>query len=265
MESTTSQDGTAIAFERAGEGPPIIFVVGAFNDHGGAAPLASALQPRFTTFIYDRRGRGSSGDNQPYAIQREIEDIDALVGEAGGSAAVFGHSSGAVLALLAAAHGSNIARIVLYGPPFLVDDSRPKPPADLAQQLAELVSAGRRGDAVELFQRDGIGMPEEVILQLRNAPFRPALEAIAHTLLYDTLITGDLSLPTDLFAAIEAPTLVLAGGASPPFLQSAAAGVADVLPNGEYRPLAAQTQDVDPAVVAPLVEAFVTDTEPASA
>ena len=265
MESVTSQDGTVIAFQRAGEGPPIIFVVGAFNDHTGAAPLASALQRSFTTFIYDRRGRGSSGDNQPYATQREIEDIDALVTEAGGSAVVFGHSSGAVLALLAAAHGSTIASLVLYGPPFLVDASRPKPPADLARQLAELVSVGRRGDAVELFQRDGIGMPEEIVVQLRNAPFRPALESIAHTLVYDSLITGDLSLPTDLIASIEVPTLVLAGGSSAPFLQSAAVAVADALPNGAHRSLAGQAQDVDPAVVAPLVEAFLTDTEPASA
>jgi len=260
MQTTTSHDGTSIAFERAGEGPPIIFVAGAFNDHNGSEPLASALEQRFTTYIYDRRGRGSSGDHQPYAIQREIEDIDALIRHAGGSALVVGHSSGAVLALLAAASGSNIDKMVLYGPPFLVDDSRPAPPADLAEQLAELVTAGRRGDAVELFQKDGVGMPEEVVLQLRNAPFRPALEAISHTLVYDALITGDLSLPTGTIASIATPTLVLAGDASAPFLLSAARTVAHALANGEYRLLPGQAQDIDPAVTAPIVEAFLSET-----
>jgi len=151
--------------------------------------------------------------------------------------------------------------MVLYGPPFLVDDSRPKPPADLAQQLAELVSAGQRGDAVELFQRDGIGIPEDVVLQLRHAPFRPGLEAIAHTLVYDGLITGDMTLPTDLLTAIDTPTLVLAGEAGPPFLRNAAHAVADALPHGEHRLLSGQTQDVDPAVVAPLIDAFFTGSE----
>ncbi len=146
MKTVASHDGTSIAFERGGEGLPIIFVFGAFNDHNRAVPLASALQQRFTTYVYDRRGRGSSGDDLPYAVQREIEDIDALIREAGGSALVFGHSSGATLALHAAASGSNITEMVLYEPPFVVDGSRPKPPSDLAEQVARLVSSDRRGD-----------------------------------------------------------------------------------------------------------------------
>lgn len=137
MKTVASDDGTSIAFERGGEGPPIVFVFGAFNDHNRAVPLASALEQRFTTYVYDRRGRGSSGDNQPYAIEREIEDIDALISETGGSARVFAHSSGATLALRAAASGSNITEMVLYEPPFVVDGSRPKPPADLAEQVAQ--------------------------------------------------------------------------------------------------------------------------------
>jgi pimeloyl-ACP methyl ester carboxylesterase len=258
MKTVASHDGTSIAFERRGEGLPIIFVVGAFNDHNRAVPLASALQQRFTTYVYDRRGRGSSGDNQPYAVQREIEDIDALVREAGGSALVFGHSSGATLALHAAASGSNINEMVLYEPPFDVDGSRPKPPADLAEQIAQLVSSDRRGDAVELFQTKGIGLPKEVVLQLRNAPFRPGLEAVAHTLVYDALITGDLSLPADLIGSVATPTLVVAGDASPPFMQSAARAVADALPNGKHRPLPGQTHDIVPEVTAPIIEAFFT-------
>lgn len=258
MKTVASRDGTAIAFERAGEGPPIIFVFGAFNDHNRAVPLASVLQQRFTTYVYDRRGRGSSGDKQPYAIEREIEDIDALIREAGGSALVFGHSSGATLALHAAAGGSAITEMVLYEPPFDVDGSRPKPPADLAEQIAQLVSRNRRGDAVELFQTKGIGLPEEVVVQLRNAPTRPGLEAVAHTLAYDALITGDLSLPADLIGSVAAPTLVLAGDASPPFMQTAARAIADALPHGRHRLLPEQTHDVVPEVTGPLIEACFT-------
>jgi pimeloyl-ACP methyl ester carboxylesterase len=258
MKMIKSHDGTSIAFEQGGKGLPIIFVFGAFNDHKRAVPLASTLQQRFTTYVYDRRGRGSSGDNQPYAVQREIEDIDALITEAGGSALVFGHSSGATLALHAAASGSNITEMVLYEPPFDVDGSRPRPPADLAGQIAQLVSCGRRGDAVELFQLKGVGMPEEVVVQLRNAPSRSALEAVAHTLVYDVLITGDLSLPTDLIGSVATPTLILAGDASPPFMQSAARAVADVLPNGQHRLLPGQTHDILPEVTAPIIEAFFT-------
>jgi len=161
MKTVASLDGTSIAFERGGDGPPIIFVFGAFSDHKRAVPLASALQPRFTTYVYDRSGRGSSGDHQPYAVQREIEDIDALIRDAGGPVLVFGHSSGATLALHAAASGSNITEMVLYEPPFVVDSSRPRPPADLAAQIVQLVSSDRRGAAVELFQLKGVGLSEE--------------------------------------------------------------------------------------------------------
>jgi pimeloyl-ACP methyl ester carboxylesterase len=258
MKTVASHDGTSIAFERGGEGLPIIFVFGAFNDHSRAVPLAAALKQRFTTYVYDRRGRGSSGDNQPYAVQREIEDIDALIREAGGSALVFGHSSGATLALHAAASGSNITGMVLYEPPFVVDSSRPKPPADLAGQIAQLVSSDRRGDAVELFQLKGVGLPEEVVVKLRNAPVRPGLEAIAHTLVYDALIVGDSSLPEELIGSVVTPTLVVAGDASPPFLQSAARAVGDALPNGKHRPLPGQTHDIVPEVTAPIIEAFFT-------
>jgi pimeloyl-ACP methyl ester carboxylesterase len=258
MKTVASLDGTPIAFERGGGGLPIIFVLGAFSDHNRAVPLASGLRQRFTTYVYDRRGRGSSGDNQPYAVQREIEDIDALITEAGGSALVFGHSSGATLALHAAASGSKITEMVLYEPPFVVDGSRPKPPADLAEQIAQLVAADRRGDAIELFQLEGVGLAKEMVVQLRNAPFRPRLEAIAHTLAYDVLITGDGSLPEGLLGPVVSPTLVVTGDASPPFLQSAARTVADALPNGTHRSLPGQTHDIVPEVTAPIVEAFFT-------
>ncbi len=135
MNETVSADGTTIAFDRTGDGPPVILVVGAFNDRSTGAPLAEALEGQLTVYNYDRRGRGASGDTQPYAIEREVEDLDALIHEAGGAASVFGYSSGANLALEAAARGLDIARLALYETPFLVDDTIPRPPKDTAAQL----------------------------------------------------------------------------------------------------------------------------------
>jgi pimeloyl-ACP methyl ester carboxylesterase len=257
MRAVTSADGTMIAFDQVGTGSPLIMVVGAFNTRAITAPLASALQERFTVFNYDRRGRGDSGDTQPYAVGREIDDLEAVIAEAGGSAAVFGYSSGANLALQAAARGAAISELVLYEPPFVVGDRRPRPPADLAEQIAGLVAAGRRGDAVELFQTKAIGMPEEVVTQLRHAPFRPALEEIAHTLVYDATIIGDLTLPTELLASIQTPSLVIDGEQSPPLMQEAARAVADTLPNGRRSTIADAGHEISPGPTAAVVEDFL--------
>jgi pimeloyl-ACP methyl ester carboxylesterase len=257
MGTTISADGTAIAFDRFGEGPPIIMVVGAFNDRSTTEPLARALEQRFTIFNYDRRGRGDSSDTEPYAIEREIEDLDALIEEAGGSASVFGYSSGAVLALKAAASGLAITNLALYEPPFRADDRYPALPSDLAEQLAALVSAGRRGDAVELFQTKAVGIPEHIVAQLRRAPFRPNLEALAHTLVYDATIIGDLSLPTELIASIVTPTLLICGEQSPPLLRSASQAVAATLPNGRVCTLAGQNHDIRPEATAPVLADFL--------
>jgi pimeloyl-ACP methyl ester carboxylesterase len=257
ISTVTSADGTTIAFDRLGAGPPLVMVVGAFNTRSATAPLAAALEERFTILNYDRRGRGDSGDAQPYSVEREIEDIEALIAAAGGSAAVFGYSSGAVLALRAAAYGSAVTKLVLYEPPFIVDDSRPRPPADLLEQLDELLSSGRRGDAVELYQTKVIGIPEDVVAELRHAPFRAGLEAIAHTLIYEATIMGDFTLPTESIASIATPTLVIDGERSPPFLRNATFAVADVLPSGERRTLAGQTHEISPETTAPVVDDFL--------
>src|SRR6266545_2721203 len=229
MNTVISADGTAIAFDRFGDGPPVIMTVGAFNTRSTTEPLATALQEHLTVLNYDRRGRGDSGDTAPYAVDREIEDIAALIGGAGGSASVFGYSSGATLALQAAASGLPITNLVLYEPPFRTDDSHPGLPADFAGQLAGLVAAGRRGDAVELYQTKAVGIPPDVVSQLRHAPFRPGLEAIAHTLAYDATIIGDLSLPAGLLATVTTPALVISGEQSPPFLRAAARAAATAL------------------------------------
>jgi pimeloyl-ACP methyl ester carboxylesterase len=246
MPKVASRDSTPIAFERSGDGPPVILVLGAFNDRSSGAPLAARLAQQFTVLNYDRRGRG----------EREIEDLDALIAAAGGSACVFGHSSGATLALQAAARRLAITRLALHEPPIVVDDERPRPPADLAARLAELVASGQRGEAVELFQTEGVGIPIEVVAQMRTAPFRPALEAIAHTLVYEVLITGDVSVPSGLAASVTVPTLTLAGGVSPAWMRRGVQALADALPAARHRTLEGQTHDIVPDVVAPVLAEF---------
>ncbi|MGZ6299327.1 MAG: alpha/beta fold hydrolase [Candidatus Limnocylindria bacterium] len=189
MKKIDSRDGTPIAFDRVGQGPPVVIVVGAFNDRGTGASLAEALKPEFTAYTYDRRGRGDSGDTKPYAVERELEDLGAVIAEAGGSACVFGYSSGGVLALDGAARALPMTKLAVYEVPLKADG--PLWAVDHAAELARLVEAGRRGDAVEYFQAKVIGIPEGVVAQLRGAPFRPALEAMADTLVYEALIVGD--------------------------------------------------------------------------
>jgi len=259
MNTVTSADGTLIAFDRFGDGPPVIMAAGAFNDRSATEPLARALGPRLSALNYDRRGRGDSGDTAPYSVQREIEDIAALISAAGAPAALLGYSSGANLALQAAASGHPIAKLVLYEPPFNPDDSYPTLPGDLASRLTELVAAGRRGDAVELYQITAVGMPAPVVEQMRHAPFRPGLEAIAHTLAYDAAVVGDRSLPAEMIGSIRTPALVISGDQSPPFLQAAARAVADALPQGRLHTLAGQGHDINPEATAPVIADFLAD------
>lgn len=259
MFNVTSADGTRIAFDRSGDGPAIIFTGGAFNDRSTLAPLAALLAPQFTVISYDRRGRGDSGDTFPYAVQREIDDLDALITDAGGSAGVFGFSSGAILALLAAARGSAITKVAAYEPPYAIEgDTRPQPPADLPDQLTALISAGRRGDAVALFQTY-IGLPAEVIAQLRNSPMWPALEGFAQSLVYEATITGDPLSVTEL-AAVPTPTLVLDGAETWPHLQMAARATAAAVPNARHHTLpGSPNHTIDPALAAPVLQELFTD------
>ena len=259
MDKVRSKDGTTIAFDRSGEGPPIILVVGAFNDRATGAPLAAALQERFTVINYDRRGRGDSGDTAPYAVEREVEDLEALIEEAGGSASVFGYSSGAVLSLRAAARGLAIPKLALYETPLIAEGRLFERPEDLAARLAGLVEAGRRGDAVALFQTERVGLPADVVAQLRQAPFWPALEAMAHTLVYEIEILGDGSLPPELAASVEVPTLVIVGGQSSPFLRETAPALADAMPDARARVLEGQSHDLVPRFLAPVLEEFLAD------
>jgi pimeloyl-ACP methyl ester carboxylesterase len=255
MDTATSKDGTTIAFDRSGEGPPVVLVCGGSVDRTSNAPLAALLAERFSVFNYDRRGRGDSGDTPPYAVEREVEDIEAVIDAAGEPAFLCGTSSGAALALEAAAIGLPIAKLALWEPPF-VPEGGPRPPADTAKTYTELVAAGRRGDAVEYSMSKVVGLPDEFVAQARSAPFWGAQEVLAHTLAYDATIMGDYSLPTERAATVKVPTIVMAGGASFPWIGETAAALAEALPDGQTRTLEGQTHDVAPDAMASVLEEF---------
>ena len=258
MNKVQSKDGTAIAFDQLGQGPAVILVCGGSVDRSSNAPLATALAANFTVFNYDRRGRGDSGDSPPNAVEREFEDIQALIDAAGGSAFLYGASSGAALALAAVASGLPITKLALWEAPFIVGDSRPRPPADTAKTYTDLVAANRRGDAVEFFMVKVVGLPAEFADQARNSPWWPAQEALAHTLAYDATVMGDYSLPTAQATAVTIPTLVLNGGASFDWIGKTAQALVQALPHGHHRTLPEQSHDVAAEALAPaLVEFFI--------
>jgi pimeloyl-ACP methyl ester carboxylesterase len=260
MNKVASADGTPLAFERSGDGPPVIVVGGAFNDRASAGPLAELLEPRFTVIRYDRRGRGDSGDTAPYTVEREIDDLAALIAEVGGAASVYGHSSGAVLALHAAARGLQISKLALYEPPFVPeDDAERRSAQEYAKTLSELLSNGDRGDAVALFMT-AVGLPPEMVEGARSAPMWPGLEAVAHTLAYESEVMGNAgrggTMPADQVGGLTIPALVLCGAASPARMTDMARCVADTLPNGRHITLEGQTHDVAPEVLAPVLAEF---------
>jgi pimeloyl-ACP methyl ester carboxylesterase len=264
VEEVTSKDGTTIAFDRTGAGPPLVLVGGALADRSAAAPLAALLASHLTVFAHDRRGRGGSGDTAPYAVEREVEDIAALIEEAGGSPFLFGHSSGAVLALEAARTlPRDVSKLAVYEPPFIVDDSRPPLPKEYVARLDELVSAGHRGDAVEYFMTHGPGVPAEAVAEMRSSSFWPAMEAVAHTLAYDGTVMGDTmggsTAPLQGWAALGVPTLVMGGGASPAWQRNALRTLVDVLPDARHRTLEGENHGPAPEALAPALMEFFTD------
>jgi pimeloyl-ACP methyl ester carboxylesterase len=263
MSRTTSRDGTSIAYGRSGDGPAVVLVGGAAVDRSENAPLARELSAGFTVLNYDRRGRGDSGDTPPYALEREIEDVEALIAEAGGSAHLYGVSSGGALALEAAAAGVAVDRLAVYEVPYDMAEDGPRRHRRYVEELDALLAEGRRGDAFELFMRT-VGSPEESIAAARRLPLWPGLEAIAHTLAYDAACMGTNHPPTDRLARITRPTLVATGGASPDsllggggdFFERAAAAIAAGIPGAERQTLAGQTHMVDPGALAPVLERF---------
>jgi pimeloyl-ACP methyl ester carboxylesterase len=259
--TVTSKDGTSIAFDRSGTGPALILVGGALSERSAWAPLAKLLAPHFTVVAYDRRGRGDSGDTAPYAVDREIEDIEALIDDVGGTAFIHGQSSGAVLSLEATVRlPEKVLKLSLYEPPYIIDDSRAPPPDGFAEHIDELIAADARGEAVEYWMTDIVGAPAEMVTQMKAAPMWPALEGVAHTLPYDIAVLGDgLSgkpLPAERWADMTAPVLVMDGGASPAWIRHTADTLAASLPYGEHKTLAGQAHSAAPEILAPELDAF---------
>ncbi|MEZ4657830.1 MAG: alpha/beta hydrolase [Caldilineaceae bacterium] len=266
MHKVISKDGTSIAYDRVGDGPALIHVLGATATRGLAAQQGDLEgDTPFTTYVYDRRGRGDSGDSPDtptHAVEREIDDLEAVIDAAGGAAFVFGHSSGAVLALRAAAKlGDKIKKLALYEPPFILDDSRPSIPDDYVTHLRKLIADGQPEAALEYFMTVAVGIPAEYIGGMKQAPFWASSVAVAHTISYDGEIMGDTMYgdPASLaeFAGITTPTLVMVGSASPPYQQNAVETLAKILPNAQYRSMAGQDHGIAPEVLNPaLIEFF---------
>jgi len=272
MSTVTSSDGTQIAYETSGSGPALILVDGALchREFGPSADLAELLEPHFTVYRYDRRGRGQSGDIQPYSREREVDDLAALVQAAGGSAHLYGISSGGALALDAANRVPGVDKVAIYEPPFVVDPSGNVIPDDFRRRLQHLVDAGERGKAVRAFMRL-VGAPAIVAAIMRVTPAWKKLKAVAHTLPYDFAILEGTGrgepLPADRWSSVSAPTLVMAGGKSDEWMRDGARGVLGVVPHSEYRTLEGQNHMLKAEAVAPvLIEHFAAPRrEPAAA
>ncbi|TCO48648.1 pimeloyl-ACP methyl ester carboxylesterase [Kribbella antiqua] len=253
MQKVTSADGTTIAYERSGSGPRLILVPGALCDRSALRPLADELSDQFDVVTYDRRGRGDSGDSTTYSVQREVDDIGALLTALGGTAAVYGHSSGAALVVAAASAGLPFTKVVLHEPPYGPDDVDSE---DDGAAVLQLIEQGRRRDAVELFLLMA-GMPSQAAIQTASAP---GIVELAHTLAYDFAVVGhgaDGRVPVDLIGRIKQPALVVAGTASPPFMVDAAHRVAKHLLAAELVELADQDHVVPPEILAPVLSEFL--------
>ena len=259
MSQVRSKDGTPIAYTRSGSGPALILVDGALCSRafGPSPKLAPLLAQHFTVFAYDRRGRGQSGDTQPYSPAREVEDIAALIQEAGGSACLLGLSSGGALALQAAAGDLGIDKVVAYEPPY-VDDSGQRGGDGYERQLTGLIANGNRGGAVKYFMKDMVGAPAPFVVLMRLMPWIwRKLEAVAHTLPYDAALMTDFRIPRARLASIGVPALVMNGAKTDPRLKEAARAIAAAIPGAQHVELSGQTHNVKPDVLTPAVVEFL--------
>lgn len=261
MNTVQSKDGTAIAFSRSGKGPALVLVDGALchRKFGPMAGIAKFLTPHFTVFTFDRRGRGESTDTRPYSVEREIEDIAALIQEAGGEAYLFGTSSGAALALEAAARLRGVKKVALYEAPFFFDDAHPPRPDGYVAKMTALIAAGRRTAALKLFMRT-VGTPAIFINVMRFTPVWGKLQRVAHTLPYDLMIVSDTRAGKPLsvarWASVTMPVLTAVGGKSPAWWQKAMKELAGVLPNAQHVTLPDQTHMVKASVLSPVLTEF---------
>jgi pimeloyl-ACP methyl ester carboxylesterase len=260
MNTLNSQDGTRIAFDKQGAGPALILVDGALSTRssGSKPDLAKLLAQRFSVYSYDRRGRGDSGDTKPYAVEREIEDIDSLIDDAGGSAFLYGHSSGGCLALDATVNlGDRVKKLAMYEVPYNDDPAAQAAWGQYIRSLTEALDSGRRGDAVALFMAY-VGIPAAQIEGMRHAPFWGGMEAVAPTLAYDheAIMGSDASIPVERVQRVHVPTLVMAGGNGAPFMLETAKTLSQIIPGAKLSTLDGQTHDVHPDALAPVLVEF---------
>jgi pimeloyl-ACP methyl ester carboxylesterase len=251
----TSSDGTRIAYQKVGTGPTLIAVNGAlgFRDIMFAKQATKELAKYFTVIDYDRRGRGESGDQKSYAVDREIEDIDALVRQAaGGPCLVFAQSSGAALALRAAAAGVPMKALVAYEPPYMVGNPKDRPAADFREHLTALIAQGKRDEAVKYFMRS-VGVPRFFVAIMSLFPFWKQMRSVAHTLPYDAAVMDGFELPARLLASITVPVIAAAGGKTTPTLKRGAQAVAESVPNAQFRVAPKMSHAIKAAVLAPLL------------
>jgi pimeloyl-ACP methyl ester carboxylesterase len=263
MDTVISSDGTKIAYDLVGEGPTVILVGGAlsFRKFKGMEELARLLSDRCTVINYDRRGRGDSTDMTPFALEREVEDIAALIEAAGGRASLWGWSSGGALALHAAKAGIGVERISVYEVPFITDPRAARPTPDYGQRLDELVAADDRDAAVKHFMRNAMGIPAPFVLMMRMMPIWRDLRAVAHTLPYDWVALGSqrmygAPIDADEWASVTMPTLVVAGEKSPEVLRSSSRALAAALPNARFRELAGVSHNLKMKTLAPVLGEF---------
>ncbi len=261
VEKVRSKDGTEIAYDRTGDGPALVLVGGAWNDRMTPAPLAQLLASEFSVYTYDRRGRGDSGFTEPYEVEREIEDLEAVIEAAGGTACAFGHSSGGALVLEATAAGAPISRLAIYEAPYIVDDSRPPLADDYIEHLEHLISQDKRREVFEYFMTEAVCMPEEMVKPMADSPMVDGMLGIAHTIPHDgrVMLRGSMNgepLPARYCHTVTVPALVMDGGNSPAWIRTAARALVGILPDVQYRTLEGQDHAAAPEAIAPELEEF---------
>jgi pimeloyl-ACP methyl ester carboxylesterase len=255
MPKVTSSDGTIIAYDKKGQGPVLILVLGALNRKSQGKKLTELLADRFTVVSYDRRGRGDSTDTLPYSTDKEVEDIEALIEELGGDAYLYGHSSGCILALLVAKKlKDKVKGLALYELPYDEDPSAQKAPQIYRKKLAQLLAKDKRGDAVALFVKS-VGVTDKQIAAMERLPMWKGLTAMAHTLAYDTIELME-QYPTIDTKSIATKTLVMYGAASPAFMGNTAQELTDNMKNAKLQSIKGQTHDVKADVLAPVLAEF---------
>jgi pimeloyl-ACP methyl ester carboxylesterase len=260
VETVTSVDGTRIAVERTGSGAPVVLVGGAYNDRSTVAALAATLAPDLTAISYDRRGRGDSTNNdRGFDVNREFDDLAAVIEQAGGTVSVFGHSSGGVLAIEAALRGLPIGRLAVYEPSYVPASARTQPGTDLYERLVRLIGQDRRDDAVTLFQTEAVGLPAAMIEGMRASDFWGWFTGLAHTLPYDVALHGDYEPPARRLTALRIPVLAVDGSQSPQWIRTGTRAVAEAVPDGRYVTLDGQDHGVlhHPEALGPVLSAFL--------